>query len=118
MNAGAVDAGTVKAAILDNPYIPLCTPPVLIVLQFLIAVALFDHGLPESMMVYHTPAALMITSLFALSALSVPAMLLGVRNVIYNSNKLAPAIGIVANLVYLVGFASFFILVFVVKTVN
>ncbi|HKP98451.1 MAG TPA: hypothetical protein VJ385_22160 [Fibrobacteria bacterium] len=118
MNAGSGNAGNWKTAVLDNPYLPLCVPPVIVLLQFLVAAALFDHGLPESMMVYHTPAALMITGFFALSALAVPALLLGVRNVIYNSNKVAPALGILANLVYLVTFVAFFVLFFVVKTVN
>jgi hypothetical protein len=88
------------------------------VLQFMVGVALFNTGLPKAMTIPHTPQALMTTSLFALTAFSVPAMLLGVRHLIYNPNKVAPALGILFNLVYLLGFVAFFLLVFVVKTVN
>jgi hypothetical protein len=104
--------------VLDNPYVSLCTPPVLMLLQFMVGVALFNNGLPAAMTIPHTPAALMTSALFALTAFTIPAMLLGVRHLIYNPNKLAPALGILFNLAYLLGFVAFFLLVFVVKTVN
>jgi hypothetical protein len=96
----------------------LCIPPVLLVLQFMVGVALFNNGLPESMTIPHAPAAILTSTMFALTAFSVPAMLLGIRHLIYNPNKVAPALGILFNLVYLVGFIAFFVLVFVVKTVT
>jgi hypothetical protein len=105
-----------KAAIIENPYISLCTPPVLIVLQFVVAMALFNNGLPQSAAMPHAPAALLLTAFFALSLPSFPAMLLGIRHVIYGSNKVAPALGIAFNGIYLFGFLVFFVLFFVVKT--
>lgn len=110
---------SVKAALLglvENPFLSICVPPVLMVLQFVTAVALFNNGLPESAAISHAPAALMITGFFALCLPAVPALLLGIRHVVLSSNKVAPALGIVFNGLYLVGFIGFFVMFFVVRT--
>lgn len=105
-----------KIAFPTNPYLSVCTPPVLILLQFVTAVALFDNGLPDSAAQPHAAAALLLTAFFALCMPAFPAMLLGIRHVLYSSNKVAPALGIVFNGVYLVVFFAFFVMFFVVKT--
>jgi len=103
-------------AFLANPFLTMCVPPVLMVLQFLTFVALYNHGLPDSAAESHVPAALLITALFALVMPSVPAMLLGARHLIYGSNKVAPALGILFNGLYLLGFVLFFVFFFIVKS--
>jgi hypothetical protein len=108
----------VKAAVLDNPYIPLCTPPVLIVLQFLLALALFHDGLPDYDVRSKLSSILLTFAFFGLWGISIPALLLGVRNLIYGPNKLAPALGVALNFAYLVVFAAGFILLIVSKATN
>lgn len=103
-------------AFLNNPFLTLCVPPVLMVLQFVTFVALYANGLPASAAETHTVAGLLIAALFALALPTVPAMLLGVRHILYDRNKVAPAMGIVFNGLYFLGFILFFVFFFVVKS--
>ncbi len=102
--------------LLRNPYITLCVPPALMLLQFLDFILLLEIGLPESMADTHGKAALCIWALFASILPTIPALLLAVRQTIYLPNKIAPALGVVFNGLYLVGFVTFFVVCFVVRT--
>jgi hypothetical protein len=113
-----VNAGAVKTAILDNPYIPLCVPPVCVVLQFMLALVMLGNGLPNYMTKSGMSSIPVTGAFFALSAFTFPAILLGIRNLIYNPNKVAPALGIALNLVYLVSFLIFFLMFIVLKVPN
>ena len=99
-----------------NPYLTLCVPPILMLLQFLDFILLMEIGLPQSMADAHGRAALCIWAMFALTLFCIPAFLLAVRQVFLLPNKVAPAFGIVFNAMYLVGFAGFFVICFVVRT--
>jgi hypothetical protein len=99
-----------------NPFATLAVPPLLIILQFLDMLLLFEVGLPQSMADTHGKAALLICLLFALSLPSTLAVLLAVRQVFLLPNKVAPSLGIVANGFYFIGFFAFFVLCFVVRT--
>jgi len=107
-----------KKFILTNPYLPICTPMALAVLQFLAFILLFNSGLPFFFRKDALGSSLFLVAFFGLSMVTVPAMLLGVRQLIYSSNKFFPAIGVAFNLVYLVGFLSFFVLVFLTQTLT
>jgi hypothetical protein len=106
------------AWVLRNPFASLAVPPTLILLQFLDLLLLLEVGLPESMPETQGLPGLLLGALAALSLLSVPAMLLAVRQVFMLPNKIAPSLGLVANGVYLVGFLVFFALAFMVRTFN
>jgi hypothetical protein len=99
-----------------NPFATLAVPPVLLLIQFLDMLLLFRVGLPQSMADTHGKAALCILLLFALSLISIPALMLAVRQVFLLPNKIAPSLGILANGFYFVGFVAFFVLCFVVRT--
>lgn len=107
-----------KAFFLTNPYLPLCTPMVLVLLQFVTAVLLFDEGLPYYFLEDATHSSLLLVAFFALSMLAIPALLLGVRQIVLSADKVIPAMGLLLNMVYLLGFLSFFILVFVTQSLN
>jgi hypothetical protein len=100
----------------SNPFATLAVPPFLIVLQFLDMLLLFEVGLPQSMADTHGKAGLLIALLFALSLPSTLALLLAARQVFLLPNKVAPALGLVANGFYFIGFFAFFVLCFVVRT--
>jgi hypothetical protein len=100
----------------SNPFATLAVPPLLIILQFLDMLLLFEVGLPQSMADTHGMAALLICLLFALSLPSTLAVLLAVRQVFLLPNKVGPSLGLVANGLYFVGFFAFFVLCFVVRT--
>lgn len=104
------------AWVLRNPFATLAVPPVLLLLQFLDMLLLFQVGLPQSMADTHGKAAILIGMLFALSLISIPALLLAVRQAFLLPNKVAPSLGILANGCYFVGFFAFFVLCFVVRT--
>ena len=104
------------AWILRNPFATLTVPPALLLLQFLDMLLLFHVGLPQSMADTHGKAAALIGMLFALSLVSIPALLLAVRQVFLLPNKIAPSLGILANGFYFIGFFAFFVLCFVVRT--
>ena len=91
---------------------------VLVVLQFVTAVLLFDKGLPYYFLDDATHSSLLLVAFFGLSMLAVPALLLGVRQIVLSADKVIPAMGLLLNLVYLLGFLSFFILVFVTQSLN
>ncbi|MBW8888430.1 MAG: hypothetical protein JF616_11800 [Fibrobacteres bacterium] len=99
-----------------NPFASLAVPPVLLIIQFLDLLLLFRVGLPQSMADTHGKAALCILFLFALSLISIPALMLAVRQVFLLPNKVAPSLAILANGCYFVGFVFFFVLCFVVRT--
>jgi len=99
-----------------NPFATLAVPPFLLLIQFLDMLLLFRVGLPQSMADTHGKAALCILLLFALSLISIPALMLAVRQVFLLPNKVAPSLGILANGFYFVGFFAFFVLCFVVRT--
>ena len=107
-----------KAFLLTNPYLPLCTPMVLVVLQFVTAILLFDKGLPYYFVEDVLHSSLLLVAFFALSMPAVPAMILGVRQIVLSDSKVIPAMGLLLNLVYFVGFLSFFILVFLTQSLN
>jgi hypothetical protein len=107
-----------KAFILTNPYVPLCTPMVLVILQFVTAVLLFDNGLPFYFLDDAMHSSLLLVAFFALSMVAFPAILLGVRQIVLSANKFVPAMGLLLNTVYLLGFLSFFILVFLTQTLT
>lgn len=107
-----------KAFFLTNPYVPLCTPLALAVLQFVTAVLLFDNGLPFYFLADAVPSSLLLVAFFTLSMVAVPAILIGVRQIVLSANKVIPAMGLAFNLVYLLGFLSFFILVFLTQTLT
>ena len=102
--------------VLSNPLATLAVPPVLILIQFLDMIWLFHVGLPQSMADTHGHAAILISLLFAFSLLSIPALMLAVRQVFLLPNKIGPSIGILANGFYFIGFFAFFVLCFVVRT--
>jgi hypothetical protein len=77
---------------------------------------LFHVGLPQSMADTHGKAALCILFLFALSLVSIPALMLAVRQVFLLPNKIAPSLGLVANGLYFILFVAFFVMCFVVRT--
>ncbi len=91
---------------------------VLVVLQFVTAILLFDKGLPYYHLADATQSSLLLVAFFALSMLAIPALLLGVRQIVLSADKLIPAMGVLLNMVYLLGFLSFFILVFVTQSLN
>jgi hypothetical protein len=101
---------------LRNPFVTLTVPPFLLLLQFLDMLLLFQVGLPQSMADAHGKAAILIAMLFAFSLISIPALLLAVRQVFLLPNKVAPSLGILANGAYFVLFFAFFVLCFVVRT--
>lgn len=107
-----------KAFFLANPYVPLCTPLVLVVLQFVTGVLLFEKGLPYYFLEDALHSSLLLVAFFSLSMPAVPAMLLGVRQIVLSSDKVIPAIGLLLNLVYFLGFLSFFILVFLTQSLS
>jgi TRAP-type C4-dicarboxylate transport system permease small subunit len=113
-----MNAGAVKTAIFENPYIPLCTPPTLIVIQFLLGVTLFANGMPDYIKMSGMTSIPLAGAFFGVCAFSAAAILLGLRGVIYGSNKVAPALGIAFNLVYLVVFVGFFIMLIPLKATN
>jgi hypothetical protein len=104
------------AWVLRNPFATLTVPPILLLLQFLDLLTLFHVGLPQSMADTHGTAGFLIAMLFAFSLISIPALLLAVRQVFLLPNKLAPSLGILANGAYFIGFFAFFVLCFVVRT--
>ena len=63
-------------------------------------------------------SALLLTAFFALFMPAMPALLLGVRQLIYGSNKIAPAFGVIFNLAYILGFVCFFFLFFVTRSTD
>jgi hypothetical protein len=107
-----------KHFILTNLYLPICTPMVLIVLQFLTFIMLMDKGLPYFFLEDAMHSSLLLVAFFALSMLAFPAILLGVRHLFLDSNKVIPALGVMLNVVYLLGFFSFFVLVFLTQTLT
>jgi hypothetical protein len=107
-----------KAFILTNPYVPLCTPMALVVLQFVTAILLFDKGLPYYFLEDATHSSLLLVAFFAMSMLAFPAMLLGVRQIVLSADKVIPAMGLLLNIVYLLGFLSFFVLIFLTQTLT
>lgn len=107
-----------KAFFLTNLYVPLCTPLVLVVLQFVTAVLLFDEGLPYYFRADAVWSSLLLVGFFVLSMLAVPAILLGVRQIVLSANKVIPAMGLLFNTVYLLGFLSFFILIFLTQSLS
>ncbi|MDB5106863.1 MAG: hypothetical protein JWP91_4552 [Fibrobacteres bacterium] len=107
-----------KAALLENPYITLCTPPVLMVLQFITAVSLFDHGLPYWSSKDTLHSGLLLTAFFGLCLPAIPAILLGIRHILYGSNKVAPALGVAFNILYILGFGLFFVMVFLTQSLT
>lgn len=109
---------TVKAAILDNPYIPLCTPPVLVVIQFILIVSILGGGVPDYMIKARMTSIPLTGAFFGVCAFSVPATFIGIRGVIYGKNKLAPALGIALNVAYLISFIVFFIMLIVLKVAS
>ncbi len=84
--------------------------------RFLDMLLLFQVGLPQSMADTHGKAALCIGLLFAFSLISIPALMLAVRQVFLLPNKVAPSLGILANVCYFVGFVCFSVLCFAVRT--
>jgi hypothetical protein len=102
--------------VFRNPFATLMVPPLLLALQFLVLILIFENGLPESMADTHGTAAWLICLLFALSLPSTLALMLAVRQVLLLPNKIAPSLGILANGFYFVGFVAFFVLCFVVRT--
>ena len=104
--------------ILGNPFVTLCVPPALLVLQFLDFVLIQKVGLPKSMADAHAPVAICIMLLFAMTLVSIPALLLAVRQVFLLPNKVAPSLGILVNGGYLMGFIAFFVLCFVTQSFN
>ena len=113
-----MNAQGVRTAILENPYIPLCVPPVCVVLQFFLAMAMLGNGLPNYMNKTAMSSIPTTGAFFALSAFTFPAIMLGIRSLIYTPNKVAPALGIALNLVYLVSFLIFFLMFIVLKVPN
>jgi hypothetical protein len=108
----------VKDFILKNPYLSLCTPPVLLVLQFITVVALLGSGLPHWNSVDTLRSALLLTAFFALFMPAIPAALLAVRHLIYDGNKVLPAVGLLFNAAYILGFTTFFVLFFVTRSTD
>lgn len=108
-------AGDLKTLILDNPYIPVCTPLVLVVIQFLLITSILGGGVPDYMTKSRMTSIPLTGAFFGVCAFSAVALMLGIRGVIYGKNKLAPALGIALNLIYLVGFVVFFIMLIVLK---
>jgi hypothetical protein len=104
------------AWILHNPFITLCVPPTVMVLQFLDFVLIQKLGLPKLMADAHGPVAICILLLFALNLITIPAAMLAVRQVFLLPNKIAPSLGILFNGGYLVAFIAFFILCFVTQS--
>lgn len=102
--------------VLNHPFATLAVPPALLILQFLVLILLFRVGLPESMTETHGKASLLIWILFSLSLPSIPTLLLAVRQVFLLPNKIAPSLGILANGAYFLGFISFFVFGFVLRT--
>jgi hypothetical protein len=107
-----------KDFVLRNPYLPLCTPPVLIVLQFLTFILLMDNGLPYYFREDAVHSSLLLVAFFALCMPAVPAILLGVRQLFLEPAKVIPAMGVLINLVYLAGFTGFFILIFLTQSLS
>lgn len=91
---------------------------VLVILQFVTAILLFDKGLPFYFLEDAMHSSLLLVAFFALSMFAVPAMLLGVRQIVLSADKVIPAMGILLNIVYLLGFLSFFILIFITQTLS
>jgi hypothetical protein len=108
----------VKDFVLKNPYLPLCTPPVLIVLQFLAFVMLMDEGLPYFFRKDALHSSLLLVVFFSLCALSVPAMLIAIRQLFLGTEKLLSGLGLLFNIGYLLGFGAFFILVFLTQSLT
>ena len=102
--------------VLNHPFATLAVPPALLLIQFFDMILLFEVGLPESMADTHGQAAILIGLLFAFSLLSIPALMLAVRQVFLLPNKVGPSLGILANGFYFLGFIFFFVLCFVVRT--
>jgi hypothetical protein len=108
----------VKDFVLKNPYLPLCTPPVLIVLQFLTFILLMDKGLPYFFLEDAVHSSLLLVAFFALCMPAVPAILLGIRQLFLEPGKLIPAMGVLLNVAYLIGFAGFFVLIFLTQSLT
>ncbi len=81
----------------------------------MLALAILGNGLPDYVTKSRMSSIPVTGMFFALCAFTVPAIMLGTRNLIYGSNKVAPALGIVLNLIYLVSFVAFFLMFIVLK---
>ena len=107
-----------KAFVLTNPYVPICTPPVLMVLQFVTFFMLMDEGLPYFFRKDSVPSSLLLVVFFSLCAVSVPAMLIAIRQLFLGANKILSGLGLLFNAGYLLGFGAFFILIFLTQSLT
>ncbi|MDB5048861.1 MAG: hypothetical protein JWO30_1932 [Fibrobacteres bacterium] len=87
----------------------------LIVLQFLVILGVLGGGVPDYMTRSRMTSIPLTGAFFGLWAFCFPAIMLGIRNLIYSPHKVAPALGIALNLVYMVGFLIFFLMLIVLK---
>jgi hypothetical protein len=103
-------------SLLANPLATLCVPPLLILLQFLDLVAIYSIGLPKQAWTIRLGPGLLLAALFGLCMPALPAMLIGIRHLIYSPDKVTSALGVAFNGLYLLGFVLFFVFFFIVKT--
>lgn len=104
--------------VLKNPYIPICTPPVLLVLQFVTVILLLGNGLPHWNSVDTLRSALLLTAFFALFMPAIPSSLLAVRQLANGDSKFLAVFGLLFNAAYILGFTGFFVLFFVTRSTD
>ena len=93
--------------------LPLVIPPALFTAQFALFAGIGSLGFPDPTPERRYLVGAMISLMFALTFLALLGMGIGCNQLLLHQNKVAPALGIVVNGVYFLGFTLFFITVFV-----
>lgn len=103
---------------MQSPFFVFCIPPLIAMVQFLLAAKLFSLGFPNLEPDNSIKGGWLIVSLFVCITPTLLGAFWGARQILYQKQKIIAALGMLFNVLYFIGFLVFYLGIFITNATN